>query len=664
VNLSAGQLRIVAVALIAAAGVVVVGSLGAAARAASPQTSVTIGWSALGLKPSVNLAQTGYTTTSNVPVPAGLHPAILNGVLTVGQNAGSGDLEVEDASGSILGSVALPSATSASGEVRFHVPLGGLAVSRGSARLTLALRGGSAQGCVVPPEVLLSALSTTFTGTPAQPRTIDDFFPPVLQRITIDTDAQPTLAEQQAVLTLTAALTAHYAGLPPTIAVGALPPGGAVSAPPASPLDRTVVVREGGSAGIALSTAPGGAAILQVSGTGAALTRQASVFATSLSSLLHAPRAVAESAPARAVRSTASQYTFSQLGLSAGGQVVGAVSSPLTLPEGVLGGPLNSITVHMLGTYTPVTAPGRGTLTASVGGVLLAGVGLGPSGKLDTTFTIPRQLLSSSTQIQLTVDYGPGTLCGPVTPPLSFSIFPWSSITVARQVTPSGGFATLPGSFLRGMNVAVQGGSTAALNAAAIAVSGLQTLTGTQLEPTVIPFGQGATSRTSTVIAADSASVRRLRLNPPLALAPGQISAQLVGAPSIAVSGGAGAIEVFADPSRRRTVLLVTTTGAWSLLDPVFSALSVSGWFGLSGDTYASVNGGPVRKLTLRSSGVATFTPPPPPPSKGWAVTFIVVGGVALAILAFIFGGWYAIRRRSGAYQPRYGIRGRSDRPE
>jgi hypothetical protein len=610
---------------------------------AAAATSYTVAGSSIGLPAQVSLYETAATATYRLSTPAGEHPVELAGEMTAGANFGSGYLLVENAQGIVLRSVPVPAPTSISGQSFFTVSLAGLTTANGQTPLTLAIRGGNTPACTVPPHLTLTSLAVRYAGKPTAPTTIDSFFPSSLGTVTIYTSPTPTSAEEQAVTQLATALTVNYGAQ--SVQLKALPANGATPAAPASPFDRTVVVRQGPAAAVTVTAGSGGGAILQLTGDATSLPHQASLFASSLARLAHAKSATVNKPALPTTSTRASSYTFAQLNLSATLSVFGSQTVALPIDESQLGAGLSAITVHLIGAYTPIGPQGEGTLTASVQNIPLANLRLGSSGSFNTTFTIPHELLSRDTVIDLTADYSPGIKCEPDTPAMSLAVYPQSYLTVNRSTKLLGGFPSLPESFVKGMDVALQADTIAELNAAVQTVTGMQALTSVPLSPQIIPFAQAANSRVGTLIITNDAGIKQLGIEPPLGDSANQLSAALPGHPDVTVAGGFAAIESFADPKHGRNVLLITTSGGWGQLNTIFHAIATTGWYSLVGDTYASVAGGTPTDLTIRDSGVSTVTPPPTT-SKTWQIIFIASGGVALAVLAFLVGLWRGRRRR------------------
>jgi hypothetical protein len=610
-------------------------------RRSSAGGTESVSWSVLGLPSGVVITQANESQTETIPVPSGLRAVALTGVLHAPIGFGSGYLEVDSANGVYLGSVRLPAAAGRRPVVHFRIPLTGVAAQDGNLTIALVVRQASngPGRCGPSAELALTQLATSFTGRPTTPTTIDAFFPPVLRRVTLYTDPDPSPAEQQAVLQLTAELVNHYAPLPLRVDVEPLPATGPPSIP-SGLLDRSVVIRQQAPAGISvIASARRSGTVLELTGSAAQLPVQVSLFAARLAALAQVPSAVITQAASAPRLNTASVYTFSQLGITGSTTVLGQGSLSIGLDQGLLGGPLDSIAVQLFAGYTPVVAPAQGTLTISNGSIVLDAVRLGPSGHLDTTFQIPRPLLTRKVGLQLALDYSSGIACAPLTPPLSFSIDPRSTVSVTHLTSAAGAFSALPTAFLGGFDVALQDESIDQLRDATLTVAGMQALTAAPLLPEVVSLGQIRTAGLGSLIVADSATVARLGLDPPLQGSGAQIAAEVPGPLRATVADGVGSIQAFADTAHNRTVLLVSTTGSWSLVSPLFTTLADSGWGNLDGDVYVAGEAAHPTDLTIRDSGTVFFAPQT---SHGWVIWFVLAGIVLVALLAAAF----VLRRR------------------
>jgi Bacterial cellulose synthase subunit len=595
---------------------------------------MTFAWSTLGLPATFSLDETAGSQNQTIPVPAGLHAAVLSGVLHAPASLGSGYLEIDSSTGTALGSVRLPRPSAGAGAVPFHISLAGAPVHDGAVTVSFALRQPTqapAAQCALTPQPSVSSLATTFTGSAAAPRTIAEFFPPVLSQIIIYTSPTPTPAEQQATLQLAASLVSHYEPITVGVTVRALAPGSPTPAASPDPLTRSVVIRQQQPGGVSIVPAGHSGTVLQLSGSSTTLAEQTSLFSTNLSQLAQVPDAVVDRAASAPHLNTASVYTFGQLNLSTSGSVLGQQSLSFELDQGQLGGPLSSITVHLRAHYTPVVPPTQGTLTVSVNSVQLAATRLTTAGSVSSTFTIPSSLLSRKVTVQLNVAYSPGGSCTGPALPISFSVDPRSYVVVSDTSAPAGAFSALPTAFLGGMAVSMQSASINQLQYAILAVAGLQALTAEPLFPQVVPYGSIADNGLGALIVADAAGVSQLGLDPPLQGNTAQITAGLAGRPAVSFTGGVGSVQSFADKAHHRTVLLITTTAGWHLVAPLFTQLARTGWSSLTGDVYAAGTTGTPVDLTVRDSGIIPFEPPA---SHRWYLWFLAAGLVALVLIA------------------------------
>lgn len=86
------------------------------------------------------------------------------------------------------------------------------------------------------------------------------------------------------------------------------------------------------------------------------------------------------------------------------------------------------------------------------------------------------------------------------------------------------------------------------------------------------------------------------------------------------IDRGLGSIQAFADQPRNRTVALITTTGAWTLVDPLFDYVDgqPDGWSSLTGDVLAAATQGTPANLSIRADDTAFPAPPTSAPNAGW----------------------------------------------
>ena len=114
------------------------------------------------------------------------------------------------------------------------------------------------------------------------------------------------------------------------------------------------------------------------------------------------------------------------------------------------------------------------------------------------------------------------------------------------------------------------------------------------------------------------------------------------------IDQGLGSIQAFADTPRNRSVVLITATGDWTLVDPLFGYVdgSVGDWSQLTGDVLAAGAGGTPTDVAIRPTG--NVFEPPQSGASGLVVGGVVVAGVlaAIAVLAAVL---FSRRRRTRA---------------
>lgn len=619
--------------------------------AGDPQaaSAVTLRWPALGMEREVVLGPDS-TRTFTVPVPTGLSVTRLLGTITAPMNITAGYLEIDDADGNLLGTVDLPPAGSAQAAIPIDVDISAARVRDSSAELSFTVRAldGVDRFCGPLQQLTLTDLSTVFTGTEPPVTTIANFFPPVLERASIyaPNDADP--AEQQSVLRLVSTLTRLYAPQPLDVTVVNQPRG--ASPPPAGRLTRTVVVEKGGAAGLRVENAGSPAAYLRVSGTGDDLSTQVSLLANDLQTLAQTPVARVEQAGSGEVRG-GDVMTFGQLNLNGRTEVLRSGSLRVGVGRSALGnGRIDSVQVHLLADYTPVAEDDAAAVVirSSDGSVVYTGV-LDTTGRLDATFVLRDQAIGQFVSLDFALTYSPRQACGPLTAPITFQIDPRSSLTVHRGGPPPGGFSSIPAEFSPSFLVALDGSGPNQLGYAADVVAAVSRLSSRQLTPEVVDLKTAADAETGALIVADASALKETSLRPPVS---GDGDALTVGLPSelrASVGTGLGSVQAFADRSRNRSVVLVTTTGAWSLVDPLFGYLAgLDGeWAALTGDVLAAGEEGVPTNLTIfDQAGGADVAEPSAVEASSLPPGAISIAAAAAAAIALTAGIVWLIRRR------------------
>ena len=620
-----------------------------AADVPDPPPGLTLPWRNLGLDNELALrppsAKAGASTTYTVPVPAGLTAVRLLGTIHPPMNIDAGNLEISDGDGKFLAAVPLPPA---SGEVRapLDVDISGARVRSSSIDLTFTVIPADQGDLACRPfqQVTVSELATAFVGVEPPATTISSFFPPVLDRVTIYAATDADAAEKQAVLTLVSTLARLYKLQPLAITVVTQPRG--ATPPPAPQLARAIVV-ETGPTGISVEDAGTPATFLRVSGKGDSLTAQLSLFVNQLQSLVQTPSARVDQAGSTAPPG-GDTLTFSQLKMSGKTNVLRVANFTMGVERSALGtGRVDSVQVHLLADYTPVADDDKATVLIRSKGIVVYRAALDDTGRLDATFDLERQTFDQWINLEFAFTYTPREPCGVTTAPLAFQVDPRSTLTMHRGGPPLDGFGAVPSEFNPGFMVAFDGSSPDQLSYAARVVAEVARLTAQPLTPKVVDLKVAADASTGALILASSANVKKIALNPPLAGEENTIDVGLPKELRVDMNDGLGSVQAFADRPHNRSVVLITTTGAWNLLDPLFDYIDGlnGGWSALTGDLLAAGAAGVPTNLAIRGDD-ATFEPPSQSRNR-WVL--IGIGVAVLAAIAILAATLWSSRRRPTA---------------
>ncbi len=304
----------------------------------------------------------------------------------------------------------------------------------------------------------------------------------------------------------------------------------------------------------------------------------------------------------------------------------------------MLGARADSVKVHLLADYTPVAKDDAATVVIKSGGLVVYRAALDETGILDATYNLESQMLDEQwINMELALTYTPQQECGSLISPMTFQIDPRSTLTMHRGGNPLGGFPAFPSEFSPTFMVALDGGGPEKLGYAARVVAAIARLTRTELTPQVVDLQAAADANSGALIVADSKAIKQTSLNPPVSGDGSAINFALPDELQVNIDQGLGSIQAFADTPRNRSVVLVTTTAEWALVDPLFRYIdgSVGDWSQLTGDVLAAGAGGTPTEASIRPAG-NIFEPPQSSASDGWLKTGLVVGGVVVGVLAVI----------------------------
>lgn len=629
----------------------------AAAPPDGDAASRTLSWPDLGLQPGLELYPDSSQSVT-VQVPAGLRATRLQGLIHAPMNVDSGYLEVTDGEGKFLAAVNLPPSVGASAVTPLDVDISGAQTQASAIDVSFTLRAldGADRVCGPTQRLTLSDLATVFTGNQPPVTTIANFFPPVLERVTIYAPTDANATEQQGVLTLVSTLARIYSALKLDIAV-VNQPRGAVP-PPTSGLARAVVV-ETGPAGLRLENAGTPDAYLGVSGDGDELSSQMALLVNSLQPLAQTATARVDKVGSEAPV-PGDTLTFSQLKVGGQATVIRSSTLRVGIDRTLLGPRSDSVEVHLLADYTPVRKDDAATVVIKADGLIVYRAMLDDTGLLDATFDLGSQMLDEQwINMELALTYTPRQECGTLIAPITFQIDPRSTLTMHRGGNPLGGFAAFPSEFGPMFVVALDGSGPDQIAYAARVVAAIARLTRAELKPQVVDLQTAADANSGALIVAKSQALQQLPLNPPVAGDGSSVNFALPDDLQLNIDGGLGSIQAFADAARNRSVVLVTTTAEWTLVDPLFGYIdgAVKDWSELTGDVLAAGVAGTPTEVAVRPAG--NVFEPPQSSTDSWLKTGAMVGGVTAALaIAVLAVALFLRRRRVQPAAERHGIVG------
>ena len=342
-------------------------------------------------------------------------------------------------------------------------------------------------------------------------------------------------------------------------------------------------------------------ATLTISGDAASLPEQVALFRDNLAGLAETTTAAVSEATEREVQG--SSTTFAEFSGRLNTEVLGTTTlRPGFDPTALALGRPGQIDVHLKARYSPVNGGARGSVLAVSGGEVLQTNALNESGSLDTSFTIPAAQVAANEPLEFRISYEPVPgECNPRSVPMTFQIDPSSTVSSDSTPVRMGGFASIPLGWQPTVQVALDGTDPGQLDAAAQLIASVQRSSAVALSPVLVPLDQAISSRTGALVVADAKNAQPL--NPPINTAD---SATLVDLPSqirVSIPDGLGTVQAFAQNSR--TVVLVSTSGSWDLVDPLFAFLDEQQGelANLRGDVVVAGVAGQTELMTIRADG-------------------------------------------------------------
>lgn len=621
-------------------------AISAAPATAAPGDPVqtTLGWRQLGLGTSVEITAANAPHTIGIPVPDGTRPTTLTGVVASAVNVTDAFLQVTRADGTILGTVDIPAFGPEQRSIPFSVPITGVPVVNGHTELRVTLRNPGVDAiCGPTPDVELADLAVAFAGTEIAPSTIEQFISPVVRSITIYVPPQASTAVAQAALELVVALTDHYRPQRVAVTLAETPASGAP--PEVGALDRAVVIRQNDGPGGVRLESPGAAnARLVISGDAQTLPVQIALFRDDLTALTQTDSASVLGIGQRTVQG-ADVVTFRQFSDRLSAEVLGTTTlDPGFDPTLLALGHPGQVRIHLRARYTPVRDNERATVLAVSGGEVLYTATLDRSGTLDSEFVIPAPQVAANAGLQFRLSYEPAPgACTPRAAPLTFQIDPSSTAQAEQIPLRLGGFSSVTLGWQPSVQVALEPQNFAQLRFAAALLASVQRGSVTAVSPTVVPLDQAIASSSGALIIADAAAAHPL--SPPIDVTEDVATVGLPREVQVQIPGGLGTIQAFAQNSR--TVVLVSTSGSWELVDPLMTYLDQSdGELGdLRGDVLVAGRDRQAQLLTVRADGPVALVSDV---GNAW-VLWIAISVILLVIIGIGALVFAVLRRRRRA---------------
>ncbi len=609
--------------------------------------AMTMPLESLGLPDETTLIGANTSQTVTLPVPRGFAVTRLLGLIHSPIDFTSGFVEITDSTGRLLGTVGLPAVIPEQAVVPFDVDISAARVDDSALGLTFTVREGGVsaeQRCGRGEQVLLSDLAALLVGVEPAPATIATFFPPVLRQLTIYTPIDADDAEQQAVLSLTSAVARMYRSQKPTITVVRQARG---ATPPAAPQLTRAVVVERGDAGLEVVNPDRADVFLRLTGRGDQLTDQTSLVTNQLQSVAQGPGARVDQAGSEG-EPDVTEMTFEELDINGESQVLRTSTFTVGVDRAALSDErVDALKVHLLATHTPVADLDSASVMVSVNGQAVHSQPLDSTGQVDTVFDVPGEFLRQRANFEFDLTFSPRQLCSPTIAPMTFQLDPRSTLTVQRGGEPLGGFGAVPSEFSPEFLVAFDGTNPNQLDYATRVVAEIAQQTGSVLTPRVVDVNDAADATTGALIVANSATLEPTSLRPPIGGESTETSVDLRDELRADIAGGLGSIQAFADQPRDRTVILVTTSGAWSLVEPLFGYIDElpDGWASLDGDVLAAGPEGTVTDLSI-GPGDAAATPTQ---DGDTLPDWLVITAACAVLVALVLGAALAWRRRRRA---------------
>ncbi len=541
-------------------------------------------------------------------------------------------------------------------------------------------------------------------GDPLPPSTVGRFLPRLLEHVDIRIPVEPSLAEAAGAADMAVAASRIAIGGAPDITLSPLWHPDQVPSVPDSPTTRTIVVSEALPAGVRIVPTDRGGTVLAIGGDAdqlrlvtralvsdyAALAAGTEVFVehfdpdgvegrvrpgtavpvgfddtgdrggddrpgplldaaefTPAALSLVPPDADPTASPAAtAPRDPAERpkrFTFAELEL---GRLrltgVGRMDLPLTFSQATLGGPVESMVIHLEGAYTPLSRDAEGTMTVNLNSVLVEAVNLEGDGDFAIDVEVPPAEMRRATTVTVTVDYSPEGGCNTAgAVPVNVQIDPEASwVRIVPGQSLSAGFARYPQVLVDGFVVAVDRYTIDRVELAVRLVAALQRVSTPDLEPRFVTLDEALAAEGPAVIVAESDPALALDA-PLLSLDPlSVVDEDRVELLRFDVDLAHAVLEAFDAGDRDRLLLTWSggrqgsTAAGLAFADQLLDSFSTrtETWGVLFGDTYLISQGSPPLSISLRGDSVQPTAGRPAPDYLARAEPLAVAAAFIVAV--------------------------------
>ncbi|MGB9586041.1 MAG: hypothetical protein ACPL7A_01325, partial [Anaerolineales bacterium] len=469
------------------------------------------------------------------------------------------------------------------------------------------------------------------SGTPEPPQSVADYFPPLLDKVSIFIPEQPTNAQAQVALKLAAMLARHYAGKPIIVNVESLSQNIKFIKNPT--FERVVVIRSGENGINLFPTMEGYLPLLIISGDDEELLKLNNVLDETFFPLLASPKnQIINYTNPKEIQ--APQVTFQTLGY-ASQQVsgVGRMEITINFSQADLGGPVKDLFARLVGTYTPIPEDASGTVSVLFNSALVYSSLLKQDGNFDFYIPMPQILVQRDNSLVIRFDYTPkGGDCRIGVHPFTAELFNASYIQFNLGNSLPEGFVRLPQTFFPHFIVAMQPQNKDNLSRTLMLIMELQRMTKTPLDFQIVNWDEGLTSNQPALLIREDG--RGLEgLHPPLLPMPLRV-VDMDGKELLQIGEDAPFAVMEAFEQNKRDILLLTGQHPANLMDKTIQCIQSlpNGWYSLLGDVlFVSSDNGCGVNLALRKSGL--YVQPLKPSLSVW---WIRVRPFAFGILLFL----------------------------